>query len=75
MSSLIQEKLAHENTKMELYKAQFRLLDIMGQACMAQLAVLTKQLEDQQAQNQFDAAVDARDMPTGHMLDRGPSCG
>lgn len=65
MTTLIQEQIAHEQTKIDLYKAQFQLLDMMGRASMAKIEQLNAQLQATQTQDEFDAAVDARDMPSG----------
>ena len=65
MTTLIQEQIAHEQTKVELYKAQFQLLDMMGRASMSKIEQLNTQLQTAQTQIKFDEAIDARDMPIG----------
>ena len=65
MTQLLQEQIAHEQTKMELYKAQFQILDMMGRASLEKIGALTAQVSQAAAQAKFDAAVDARDTPSG----------
>ena len=65
MTILIQEQIAHEQTKVELYKAQFQILDMMGRASMAKIETLRAQVQAAETQAKFDAAVDARDEPCG----------
>jgi hypothetical protein len=44
MDELLKEKIAHEQTKLELYKAQFQMLDMLGRASMQAIEVLKSQL-------------------------------
>jgi hypothetical protein len=45
MIELLNEQLAHEKTKMELYKSQFQILDILGRQVMEKISFLEKQIE------------------------------
>jgi hypothetical protein len=45
MIDLLTEQLAHEKTKVELYKSQFQLLDLIGRQALEKIAHLEKQID------------------------------